>query len=67
MPVPGTPMAPSTLASPRSGRRDLVLLAAGVASSTAGDAAALTALLLRLRPLGVLGRQVGDTTRLIGG
>jgi len=38
--------------SPAADRRDLALLTAGVAVSTAGDAAALTALLLLLRPAG---------------
>ncbi len=38
--------------SPAPDRRDLALLTAGVAVSTAGDAAALTALLLLLRPAG---------------
>lgn len=36
----------------RLGRRDLTVLAIGLAISTAGDAAALVALLLRLRPAG---------------
>ncbi|PZS18533.1 MAG: hypothetical protein DLM57_06060 [Pseudonocardiales bacterium] len=35
-----------------TGRRDLAVLAVGLAVSTAGDAAALVALLLRLRPAG---------------
>ena len=38
--------------SPRTGRRDLALLMAGQAVSVTGDAAALVALLLRLRPQG---------------
>src|SRR5262245_29148235 len=38
--------------SDRQARRDLNLLAAGLALSTAGDAAALVALLLRLQPHG---------------
>ena len=35
-----------------AGRRDLTALAVGLAVSTTGDAAALVALLLRLRPAG---------------